>query len=99
MESEQIEVLRKPVKVEKFGIAIRMVDYRQFEKYGRSCVEWVPLKKDGSLASEEWASFAGSPGMDDSCFKKREDAEGFFDDILKLDRKQMLSKYPRIWVE
>ncbi len=92
-------ILRQPTKVERFGIAIRLVDYGEHEKYRRYYVEFAPLNSDGSTDDEWWGVFGGGVGSDDSSFETLKEAENFFDDVLKLNGEQMLKKYPKIWLE
>lgn len=93
-----MRILKKPIKVEKFGIAIRIITNKIYKDkpYG---VEFAPLyvdEKKFDFKRCEFGCFGGSVGI---YFKTFKEARRFFNDIISLNKEEMLEKYPNIWVE
>jgi len=98
-------------KVKRFGIAIRIVGFSEkdakesdigdyLKKYPY-WVEHIPLGTDGTYTDKNdcWGCFGGSVGFDTSAYTNFKEAREFFDDVCKLSSKEMLKKYPNLWVE
>jgi len=110
---EGSKLIKGPVKVEKFGIAIRLIRLNpvkaKVSETFRECivkrpffVEFAPLSTDGTYATGGdclWTIFGGSVGFSESTFPTLEKATEFFEDVLKLSSSEMVKKYPTLWVE
>ena len=89
-----MDIIVKDKIVEKFGIVLRIV--KNNDVY---VVENAALNKDGTYDKNDFLTFGGSVGYSTSEFHTEEKAKGFFNDVVSLESKQMLKKYPDIWVE
>jgi len=95
-----MEIIKTPVVVEKFGLAIRLIKDSCYKDrpYG---VEFAPLYSGQPFKFKriDFSCFGGGVGMSDSYFRTLKKAKEFFNDIINLSREEMLKKYPDIWVE
>lgn len=109
-----MKILKQAEIVKKFGIVIRLVEYKpnenknwqetEIKNYIQKYPYWVehtPLNDDETFSKEHdcWGIFGGSVGMGDSCFKELDKAKEFYQDIIDKTSQEMLEKYPDIWVE
>lgn len=93
----EMDVIVEDTIVEKFGLVLRIVRYD--DKEFPYVVEQTPLIQDGTYDKEDFSIFGGSVGCDSSEFETDEKAKEFYNDVRNLDSKQILKKYPNLWVE
>jgi len=89
-----MELVSDEVVVEKFGIAIRVI-----KDDGMYVVQQAPISQDGTYNSDDFSVFGGTVGYDTSEFNDKDDAHKFFNDIQRLNNKELAKLYASKWVE
>ncbi|MBS3801771.1 MAG: hypothetical protein KGY65_03385 [Candidatus Thermoplasmatota archaeon] len=88
-----MEEIADEALVEKFGIAIRLV-----EDSGTYIVQQAPVDQEGKYNENEFRVFGGPVGYVSSEFDDEDDAQKFFNDIQILSNDQLSERYPKMWI-
>jgi len=85
-------------KVEKLGLFVGLIKYDKKEIYRglKYAVYQAPLMRDGSVDIINFTIFGGGVGMSTSEFKTKQEAEKFYNDVVKLEIFALRRKYPDI---
>lgn len=79
--------------VEKFGIAIRLVN-----ESGTYIVQQAIVDQEGKYNENDFSMFGGKVGYESSEFDNELSAQKFYNDIQILSNDQLAERYPKMWM-